>query len=182
MKEINKQVKIIKRSLWLQNPNSLWWFSTEQFLNFNFFFQMCWYPWISEGRAVLQLFQSSTKGTLPTEVLCSLKALATIRDKIFAQIGGLQPDPAGCVMWHTQMPPGPGDWSVLLSARCACACPLCSGKATSDFPNVDRSFPEPVPFTFREIGVYGGAGRGVSDSWCGCSARRSHVPNKDVRV
>lgn len=43
-------------------------------------------PWISEGRAVLQLLQSSMKGTFPTKVLCSLKPLATIRDKIVAQI------------------------------------------------------------------------------------------------
>lgn len=36
MKEINKQVKIRKRFLWLQNPSSLWWFSTGQFLNYFF--------------------------------------------------------------------------------------------------------------------------------------------------
>lgn len=79
------------------------------------------------------------KGTLSTKILCSLKPLATIRDKIVAQIGGLQPNPAGCnSLWHMQTPPRQGDWSVLLPARCVCACPLCFDKATSDFPAVDR--------------------------------------------
>lgn len=90
------------------------------------------------------------KGTLPTKVLCSLEPLATIRDKIVAQIGGLQPNPVGCnSLWHTQTLPGQGDWSVLLPARCVCLPPLCLDKATSDLPSVHRELSWAIALYFQ---------------------------------
>lgn len=92
------------------------------------------------------------KSTLPTKVLCSLEPLATIRDKIVAQIGGLQPNPVGCVfLWHIQTPPGQGDWSVLLPARCVCICPLCLEKATSDSPAVNRELSWASALHFQRV-------------------------------
>lgn len=184
MKEIHKQVKMRKRSLWLQNPNSLWWLSTGRFLNFFLFSKCVGSPWISEGRAVLQLLQSRMKGKSPPKVLCSLKPLATIRAKIIAQIGGLQPNPVGrvfpCDTYGRRHGKETG-LSCSLHAVSAFALSACR-KPRLTCQMWAGSFLEPVPFPFREIGIYWGAGRAVSHWHCGCSDHHSHVPNKDIRV